>query len=58
VLPQYRTPDADIYAIYPQHQHQSARIRTLVAFLTQAFERFALHRGERQAISSNTGQFV
>jgi DNA-binding transcriptional LysR family regulator len=41
VLPQYRTPDADIYAVYPQHQHQSARIRTLVAFLAQAFERFA-----------------
>ena len=47
VLPQYRTPDADIYAIYPQHQHQSARIRTLVAFLSQAFERFAQHRAYR-----------
>lgn len=44
VLPQYRTPDADIYAVYPQHQHQSARVRTLVAFLTQAFERFAQNR--------------
>nr|WP_052170640.1 LysR family transcriptional regulator [Massilia sp. JS1662] len=44
VLPQYRTPDADIYAIYPQHQHQSSRVRTLVAFLSQSFERFALHR--------------
>jgi DNA-binding transcriptional LysR family regulator len=41
VLPQYRTPDADIYAIYPQHQHQSSRVRTLVAFLEQSFERFA-----------------
>lgn len=41
VLPQYRTPDADIYAVYPQHQHQSARIRTFVTFLTQAFERFS-----------------
>jgi len=41
VLPQYRTPDADIYAVYPQHQQQSARVRTLVAFLTEAFERFA-----------------
>jgi DNA-binding transcriptional LysR family regulator len=48
VLPQYRTPDADIYAIYPQHQHQSARVRTLVAFLAQAFERFAQHRGHDQ----------
>ena len=49
VLPQYRTPDADIYAIYPQHQHQSARVRTLVAFLAQAFERFAQHRGHDAA---------
>jgi DNA-binding transcriptional LysR family regulator len=49
VLPQYRTPDADIYAVYPQHQHQSARIRTLVAYLAQAFERFAAHRGHRPA---------
>jgi DNA-binding transcriptional LysR family regulator len=44
VLPQYRTPDADIYAVYPQHQHQSSRVRTLVAFLTQAFERFSQDR--------------
>ena len=44
VLPQYRTPDADIYAIYPQHQHQSSRVRSLVAFLAQTFERFVQHR--------------
>jgi DNA-binding transcriptional LysR family regulator len=49
VLPQYKTPDADIYAIYPQHQHQSSRVRTLVAFLTQAFERFALNRVQPSA---------
>jgi LysR family transcriptional activator of dmlA len=47
VLPHYRTPDADIYAVYPQHQQRSARIRTLVAFLAQAFERFSLHRPYR-----------
>jgi len=40
VLPGYRTPDADIYAIYP-HRHQlSARIRTFVDFLAERFERF------------------
>lgn len=44
VLPQYLTPDADIYAVYPQHQHQSARVRTFVTFLSHAFERFASHR--------------
>lgn len=38
VLPQFLTPDADIYAVYPQHRQQSARVRTLVAFLAQAFE--------------------
>jgi LysR family transcriptional activator of dmlA len=40
VLPQFRTPDADIYAVYPLHQNQSARVRTLVDFLGSAFERF------------------
>jgi DNA-binding transcriptional LysR family regulator len=38
ILPQYLTPDADIYAIYPQHRQQSARVRTLVTFLAQAFD--------------------
>lgn len=32
VLPGYRTPDADIYAAYPQRQQLSARIRTFVVF--------------------------
>ncbi|NGZ83691.1 LysR substrate-binding domain-containing protein [Duganella aceris] len=40
VLPAYRTPDADIYAVYPQRHQLSARIRTFVEFLTDAFERF------------------
>lgn len=39
VLPAYRTPDADIHAVYP-HRHQlSARIRTFVDFLVERFER-------------------
>ncbi len=39
VLPAYRTPDADIYAVYP-HRHQlSARIRTFVDFLAERFAR-------------------
>ena len=43
VLPGYRTPDADIYAVYP-HRHQlSARIRTFVDFLAGQFERFDRH---------------
>jgi LysR family transcriptional activator of dmlA len=40
VLPQFRTPDADIYAVYPQRHQLSARIRTFVDFLSQSFERF------------------
>ena len=40
VLPQYRTPDADIYAVYPQRHQLSMRIRTFVDFLSAAFERF------------------
>ncbi|MFS2008069.1 LysR substrate-binding domain-containing protein [Duganella sp. CT11-25] len=40
VLPAYRTPDADIYAVYPQRHQLSARIRTFVEFLTEVFERF------------------
>jgi LysR family transcriptional activator of dmlA len=41
VLPQYQTPDADIYAVYPQRHQLSARIRTFVDFLSQALERFS-----------------
>jgi DNA-binding transcriptional LysR family regulator len=40
VLPAYRTPDADIYAVYPQRHQLSARIRTFLEFLSQAFQRF------------------
>jgi DNA-binding transcriptional LysR family regulator len=40
VLPSYRTPDADIYAVYPQRHQLSARIRTFVEFLSETFERF------------------
>jgi DNA-binding transcriptional LysR family regulator len=40
VLPGFRTPDADIYAVYPQRHQLSARIRTFVDFLAASFERF------------------
>ena len=39
VLPGLRTPDADIYAVYPQRHQLSARIRTFVDFLSEALER-------------------
>lgn len=33
VLPQYRTPDADIYAVYPPQLQGAARVRAFVDFL-------------------------
>jgi len=33
VLRQYRTPDADIYAVYPQSQQMSVRVRAFVDFV-------------------------
>lgn len=41
VLPGYKTPDADIYAVYAPRHQLSARIRTFVEFLGERFERFA-----------------
>lgn len=40
VLPNFRTPDADIYAVYPQRHQLSARIRTFVDYLSESFSRF------------------
>lgn len=37
VLPQYQTPDADIYAVYPQRHQLSARVRAFVDFATLSF---------------------
>jgi len=36
VLPQYRTPGADIYAVYPQRYQLSTRVRAFTDFLAQA----------------------
>jgi LysR family transcriptional regulator, transcriptional activator for dmlA len=36
VLPQYRTPDADIYAVVPQRHAVSARVRAFVDLVQQA----------------------
>jgi len=37
VLPQYRTPDADIYAVYAPRHQASARVRAFVDFLAASF---------------------
>ena len=35
VLPQYDTPDADVYAVYPQRHQATLRVRTFVDFVAQ-----------------------
>lgn len=37
VLPQFATPDADIYAVYPQRHQHAARVRVFVDFLVDSF---------------------
>jgi len=44
VLPQYHTPEADIYAVYPQRHQRSARVRAFVDTLAQSFARQAAGR--------------
>jgi LysR family transcriptional regulator, transcriptional activator for dmlA len=37
VLPQYHTPDADIYAVFPQRHQVAARVRAFVDFAVLSF---------------------
>jgi DNA-binding transcriptional LysR family regulator len=37
VLPHYHTPNADIYAVYPQRHQRTPRVRALLEFLVGAF---------------------
>ena len=39
VLPQYQTPDADIYAVYPERHRVSARVRAFVDFMAASLAR-------------------
>jgi len=39
ILPQYATPDADIYSVYPQRHQLTARVRAFVDFLALAFDK-------------------
>ena len=41
VLPHYYTPDADIYAVYPQRHQLAARVRAFVDFLALSFNQQA-----------------
>jgi len=39
VLPQYQSPDADIYAIYAERHRTSVRVKALIDFIEAAFKR-------------------
>jgi LysR family transcriptional regulator, transcriptional activator for dmlA len=41
VLPQFHTPDADIYAVYPQRHQSAARVRAFVDFVALALSQQA-----------------
>ena len=41
VLAQYHTPDADIYAVYPQRHQMSTRVRAFVDFISESLRRSA-----------------
>ena len=41
VLPQYHTPDAEIYAVYPQRHQLAARVRAFVDFVALTFSQRA-----------------
>jgi len=41
VLPHWRTPGADIYAVYPQRHQLSTRVRAFVDALSEGLQRLA-----------------
>ena len=41
VLAAYRTPDADIHAVYPQRHQTAARVRAFVDFVALSFDQQA-----------------
>jgi LysR family transcriptional regulator, transcriptional activator for dmlA len=49
VLPQYHTPEADLYAVYPQRHQLAARVRAFVEFMAQAFGQQAVAAAARSA---------
>lgn len=42
VLPEYALPPADVYAVYPERHHLSARVRVFVDFLVERFSAYAV----------------
>ncbi|RZU02934.1 LysR substrate-binding domain-containing protein [Rivibacter subsaxonicus] len=52
VLPQWDTPEADVYAVYPQRLQLSTRVRAFVEFIAESF---GTRRSERQRAEAATG---
>ncbi len=38
LLSNYATPDADVYAVYPQRLHRSVRVQSFVTFMGTSFK--------------------
>jgi LysR family transcriptional activator of dmlA len=47
LMPQFHTPDADIYAIYPAQHKSAARVRAFVDFVAEAFKTARTDRAPR-----------
>jgi DNA-binding transcriptional LysR family regulator len=47
LMPQFHTPDADIYAIYPAQHKSAARVRAFVDFVAEAFKTARTERAPR-----------
>jgi DNA-binding transcriptional LysR family regulator len=41
VIPQYRSIELGVYAVYPTRKHVTAKVRLMIDFLVEAFERRA-----------------
>lgn len=39
VLPQYATPNADIYVVYPEHHRSTSRVQSFVDFVVKEFKK-------------------
>ena len=45
VLPEYSLPPADIFAVFSERHHLSAKVRAFVEFLVERFRVYAERRG-------------
>lgn len=55
ILPQWRSEDTPVYAVYPQHRHRNPRIMKLVESMSSQFNEFVRSPGYR-AVRIDYGQ--